>query len=440
MTQDLQTRQRVLVKTLGCKVNQCESEAILSALTVPESGFIPGDAHRSDVVIVNTCAVTARAAMQSRQTIRQVIRSHPDAFVVVTGCHAQTSPETVSAIDGVARIVKNSDKLRIPHMLLDQTPAPDTAGDASFMGIPGIGPGSRTRPTLKIQDGCDAFCTYCIVPYARGRSRSMPVDQVMAGLSRLAQAGAKEVVLTGIHVGCYGQDLSPPTDLGTLLCRVLEKKDIPQVRLSSIEPAELSDAVIDLAAAPGPFSGKLCPHFHIPLQSGDNDILARMHRPYSREFFKERVHAVVARIPDAAIGVDVLVGFPGETDAAFDHTYTLIEALPVAYLHVFPFSPRKGTPAFSFKPKVPEPVIKARCEHLRQLGERKRHEFYGRQMGKTVTILVEAARDKKTGLLKGFTGNYVPVCMDGPDLLFNTFQNIYIAKMADGILIGHQRF
>ncbi|GAB6905471.1 MiaB-like tRNA modifying enzyme [Desulfosarcina cetonica] len=438
---------KLLVKTLGCKVNQCESEAIMNALVGPKAGFASATDGQADVVIVNTCTVTGKAAMQSRQAVRQAIRNHPGARIVVTGCHAQTSPAELAAIEGVDLVIGNRDKHLIPERILSDlsmdgradglTACPSLALPRPFDALPGIAHGERTRPFLKIQDGCNTFCTYCIVPHARGRSRSLPVAQVLDQIAELGRLGYHEVVLTGIHIGCYGQDLSPSVGLYDLLCRIRDAGAVSRVRLSSIEPAELSDAIIDLANVGERVPGRLCPHFHVPLQSGDDQILKRMHRPYDREFFKERVLAIVDRLPDAAIGVDTLIGFPGESEMAFENTYQLIEALPVSYLHVFPFSARQGTPAFSFDNQVPPQIVKNRCQRMRRLGENKRSYFYRRSIGKTVTVLVEETRDKLDGRLKGLAPNYLPVRFQGPDEWYNTFQPVTVQRLSgDGLLEG----
>jgi threonylcarbamoyladenosine tRNA methylthiotransferase MtaB len=438
---------KLVIKTLGCKVNQCESESICNALLESEQEFVCHESGNADVVIVNTCTVTSKAAMQSRQAIRQAVRANPGARIVVTGCHAQMAPEELAAIEGVDLVVGNRDKNFISIQILDGLPkredriapvkCPDVAGPAQFEMFPGIAHGGRTRPFIKIQDGCNAFCTYCIVPHARGRSRSLSMEQVLGQVESLAKLGNREIVLTGIHIGCYGQDLRPETSLYDLLCRIRQAGAIDRVRVSSIEPAELSEAIIDLAVTDENMRGRLCRHFHIPLQSGDDGILKRMHRPYGRDDFHILVHKIVDRLHDAAIGVDTLIGFPGETDVAFDQTYELIASLPVAYLHVFPFSARKGTPAYSYENQVPVQTIKERCQRLRQLGARKRRSFYERHVGRTVTVLVEENRNRKDGRLKGLTDNYIPVRFDGSDALTNTFQQVEIQGIAaDGVPEG----
>jgi threonylcarbamoyladenosine tRNA methylthiotransferase MtaB len=431
---------KFLIKTLGCKVNQCESEAIGNALLAEVPGLSSGDDGTADLVIVNTCTVTRKAAMQSRQAVRRAVRDNPAARVVVTGCHAQTAAAELAAIEGVDLVVGNRDKHRLPQQILDgipdcvSSPAPtvgeDIAGVREFDALPAIAHGSRTRPFLKIQDGCNAFCTYCIVPHARGRSRSLPLEEVLQQIDRLGRLGYHEVVLTGIHIGCYGQDLTPPTGLVALLNRIRDAGSIDRVRLSSIEPAELSDDIIDLAAADPDSAGRLCPHFHIPLQSGDDGILKRMHRPYTRDDFRERVDRIAARLPDAAIGVDVLVGFPGETEEAFENTYALIRSLPVAYLHVFPFSAREGTPAFTYKEQVPAAEIKRRCQRMRRLGADKRRAFYQRHVGQRIRVLIEGTRDRIDGSLKGLSDNYLPVHLDGPDEWYNSFQKVTIQRIS----------
>jgi threonylcarbamoyladenosine tRNA methylthiotransferase MtaB len=420
------------ITTLGCKVNQYESEAIAQRLK--NLGHVPaGTEDPADLCIINTCTVTQKASMQSRQAIRQFIRSNPQAQIVVTGCYAQTEPDELKKIDGVNRIIGHGDKHNIPDIVLSQEkglPSPSLTWrnilhEHHFKHIPVTVFGNRTRPFLKIQDGCDTFCTYCIVPYARGRSRSMPLESVLKNFHCLKQAGFHEVVLTGVHLGAYGLDFSPQTTLTALLDHIRKSTAMDRVRLSSIEPHELTQDIIELIAKTEIF----CDHFHIPLQSGDDRILERMHRPYTSSFFRDLVVKIKDQVPDAAIGVDILIGFPGETEKAFENTYSLIEKLPVDYLHVFPFSPRPGTPADKYPQKVPQKTIKARCEKMRQIGNEKKRIFYETFMEKTVVVLIESKRDKATGLLKGITSNYIPVHVVGKDDLFNTLVQVKIEKI-----------
>jgi threonylcarbamoyladenosine tRNA methylthiotransferase MtaB len=420
------------ITTLGCKVNQYESDAIAQRLK--DLGCAPAGAEDpADLCIINTCTVTQKASMQSRQAVRQFIRSNPQAQIVVTGCYAQTEPDELKKIDGVHHIIGHGDKHNIPDIVLSQghgLPSPslilrNISHERHFKQTPVTAFGNRTRPFLKIQDGCDTFCTYCIVPYARGRSRSMPLENVLKHIHCLKQAGFHEVVLTGVHLGAYGLDLSPQTSLTDLLEHIRESNAMDRVRLSSIEPHELNQDIIELVTKTEIF----CDHFHIPLQSGDDRILERMHRPYTNSFFRDLIVKIKDQMPDTAIGVDILIGFPGETEKAFETTYSLIEKLPITYLHVFPFSPRPGTPAGKYPQKVPTKTIKARCEKMRQLGNEKRRIFYEAFMGKTVEVLIESKRDKATGLLKGITSNYIPVHVVGKDDLFNTLVQVNIEKI-----------
>jgi len=423
---------KFIITTLGCKVNQYESDAIAQRLK--DLGYVPADADDSaDLCIINTCTVTQKASMQSRQAVRQFIRSNPQAQIVVTGCYAQTEPDELKKIDGVHHIIGHGDKHNLPDIVLSQEkslPAPflirrNILHERHFKQIPETVFGDRTRPFLKIQDGCDTFCTYCIVPYARGRSRSMPLENVLKNIHCLKQAGFHEVVLTGVHLGAYGLDLSPQTSLTALLDHIRQSNTMDRVRLSSIEPHELTQDIIKLVAKTGNF----CDHFHIPLQSGDDRVLEKMHRPYTSSFFRDLIVKIKSQLPDAAIGVDILIGFPGETEKAFENTYSLIEKLPVTYLHVFPFSPRPGTPADKYSHKVPQKIIKTRCEKMRRLGNEKKHAFYKKFTGTTVEVLIECKRDKATGLLKGITSNYIPVHVVGKDDLFNTLVQVDIEKI-----------
>ena len=423
------------IKTLGCKVNQFESETLEQTLI--GQGYRPA-CEEADLCIINTCTVTQKAAMQSRQAIRQAIRANPGARIVVTGCYAQTEPEAIQKIAGVHDIVGHGDKSRISEKPIfpDVPKRREPVSQASAKPAVGNPPSSalssfslknrqsRTRPFLKIQDGCNAFCTYCIVPFARGRSQSLPMESVLESIRKLKADGIHEIVLTGIHLGHYGLDLTPRTNLTGLLALVESAGLMERIRISSIEPAEVSNELIDRVAG----SQVFCRHFHIPLQSGDNDVLKSMNRPYTREMFYDLICRIHDRIPDAAIGADVLVGFPGESDAAFDQTVSLIASLPITYLHVFPFSPRKGTPAHDFADQIPHSIVKTRCSALRALGKVKKKSFYRSHVGKEVNILIEGVRDEVTGMLKGLTSNYIPVMVEGNDHLKNTLATARIIR------------
>ena len=415
------------IKTLGCKVNQYESDGIAAGLE--RNGLTRTKKGGSvDVCIINTCAVTARAAMQSRQAVRKLRRDNPDAKIYVTGCHAQTAPDMIRQIGEGVELICHRDKTRLARYLAadpDPSPLPfqpvDHSPDNRFHSFSQPVSGSMTRAYLKIQDGCDAFCTYCIVPHARGSSVSMPPDMAMQHLQTLGDAGFKEVILTGIHAGRYGRDLNPPVTLMTLLQTIQDQKPVHRIRLSSIEPNEIDDRLPDLAG-PG---GILCDHFHVPLQSGDDTILEKMKRPYSADLFREVICRLHEKQPFAGIGVDTLIGFPGESDARFENTYALIEQLPVSYLHVFPFSPRKGTPAFSFRPRVPDAVVTERCRRMRDLGRQKKEAFIRANQGRPLEAVVQHQTDR-SGRLKAMTRNYLTLYLkQAPSLKGNVVTVTY---------------
>jgi threonylcarbamoyladenosine tRNA methylthiotransferase MtaB len=421
------------VSTLGCKVNQHESDILAAGLNA--HGWQAADkGETADVCIVNTCTVTQKASMQSRQLIRQLQRQHPGARIIVTGCYAQIAPKEIAAIDGVHMIAGQSRKADLPALIV-QTAGKAESGPLCTVGrLPSTlpfsapatpAPGARTRPYLKIQDGCDSFCTYCIVPHARGRSRSMPPDVVLRHLRQLGSMGYHEAVLTGIHLGAYGLDRVPAGSLLELLETIAQERPLTRIRLSSIEPHELSDELIDVVAG----SDLFCPHFHLPLQSGDDTILQRMHRPYSRAMFRQRVMHIKRRLPRAAVGADVLVGFPGEDEAAFEQTCQLIAMLPLTYLHVFPFSARPGTPAATYPEQVPPNVVKHRTARVRDIGADKKQAFLQSTLGRKTEVLVETRRDAATGHLKGLTPNYLTVLLEGGDQCMNTIVRVEINRI-----------
>ena len=428
------------ITTLGCKVNQYESEAISRELEI-SAWYEAGNDDPADVCIINTCTVTQKASTQSRQAVRQAVRANPNARIIVTGCYAQTAADELNKIKGVDFVIGHSQKHEIASKFVTSEKPSGTAAvsicsdvltDRQYHRYSQTAHGTRTRPFLKIQDGCDAFCAYCIVPYARGPSRSMLLDDVLKHVKQLGDRGYHEVVLTGVHLGNYGLDLNPKTSLFELLCRIDEAGLIARVRLSSVEPLELSNDIIKCVSS----SRRFCRHFHIPLQSGDDVILTKMRRPYTRNYAHDLILKITDCMPDVAVGVDIMVGFPGETSDAFENTYHLIQALPVAYLHVFPFSARPGTPAAKFTDNVLSKTIKQRCERMRRLGVDKRMSFYRKFIGHKMKILVETNREAATGRLKGISSNYLPVLVDADDEYKNKLVDICIERLRGSQLYG----
>ncbi|OGP92248.1 MAG: tRNA (N(6)-L-threonylcarbamoyladenosine(37)-C(2))-methylthiotransferase MtaB [Deltaproteobacteria bacterium RBG_16_48_10] len=401
----------ISVATFGCKVNQFESEALIDALEQREYTVVPFE-EGADITIINTCTVTHRADFQSRQMVRRASRSNPNSLIIVTGCYPQVETDAFLKMKGVHYLLGNGEKSRIPDLLpsmregeCPRVQVGDIQKERPFSETPLHSFHRHTRAFLKIQDGCNAYCSYCVVPHARGRSRSLPPERVVQNLKVLRERGFKEVVLTGIHLGAYGLDLSPPFPLEKLM-RQLEQEETPdRIRLSSIEPGDFSPELISALSQ----SNKICPHLHIPIQSGDDDILKKMNRDYGRSFLSDLVQELHLKISKLSIGADVIVGFPGETEEKFRHTYGLIESLPFSYLHVFPFSKRKGTPAFQFPKGVNEKEIKKRAETMRELGKQKRQAFYHLFLNQELSVLVEDRKEKETGRWKGLSGNYIHV-------------------------------
>ena len=436
----------VTVTTLGCKVNQFESESINAELNELKSQNTNNN-EITDICIINTCTVTGKASMQSRQAIRKAVRDNPNAIILATGCYAQSEPDELKKIDGLDYIIGNSDKHRITQIIsgikkVKKQPTPiivhkniRNQKESLKSIVPLIE--NRTRPFIRIQDGCDNFCSYCIVPYTRGPSRSLSPDDVLHILSHIPAAKRKEIVFTGIHLGRYGLDLSPPDTLLNLLKRVKQANIVDRVRLSSLEPVELTDELLNFIVE----SDCLCHHFHIPLQSGDKQILNKMNRRYDPDQFKQLVNKIHHTLPDASIGVDIMVGFPGETEDAFENSYSLISSLPITYLHVFPFSSRPGTKAARFPNHLSPQTIKARRNRLLDLGRKKKSDFYTKMIGKSLDVLIEAKRDSASGLLKGISSNYVKVLVDGDDSLKNNIVPCQITKIlnSDTVLGEYMR-
>jgi threonylcarbamoyladenosine tRNA methylthiotransferase MtaB len=356
-------------------------------------------------------------------------------LIVVTGCYAQAYPEEVQGVDGVGVVLGNAEKASVSNILRNPPSCPYPMVTVSNIekeikiGEADIARSCRrTRALLKIQDGCNASCAYCIVPRARGRSLSLDPLRVIHHLQRLKDRGFREVVMTGIHLGIYGA-----ASLAEL-CEKMEGISAPQrIRLSSIEPDDFSPRLIQTIAS----SPRICPHLHIPLQSGDDNILRRMHRIYDGTFFTDLVQTLIHRIPDLNIGVDVIVGFPGEGEKQFRKTYELLEKSDIGYLHVFPFSKRRGTEAYEFPHQVDPQTKKRRCEALRALGRRKKAAFQGRFLGRELEVLIEGKRDKRIGRLKGYSRNYIPVLIEGKDDVVNREIRVSVTHLEDGRVLGH---
>jgi len=432
------------VENFGCRATQADGAALEEQFSA--RGYAPAPvASEADVVVVNTCTVTAAADQQARQYVRRLNRANPNARILVTGCYAQRAPAQLAGLPGVSHVVGNSHKPAIPRLLesmagsgssdfvplaqlepgeagtdkeisLAAGPAKILTGNifelSSVLVAPVFGSGTargrdageRTRPTLKIQDGCNNRCAYCVIPFVRGRSRSLPPEEVVGQAQRLAEAGYKEVVLSGVDLGSYGRDLRPRSGLRELTERLLGETSVPLLRFSSLEPMDLSD---DFLAVLGG-SARIARHLHTPLQSGSNRILRRMRRWYTRQEFAERLTAAVEALPNAGVGADVIVGFPGEGERDFLDTYELIEQLPFTYLHVFSFSPRPGTAGAGLPEQVGAPVSKERSRALRALAAEKAARFRARQVGGELRVLTLQARDA-AGLRTALSENYLKV-------------------------------
>jgi threonylcarbamoyladenosine tRNA methylthiotransferase MtaB len=411
--------------TLGCRLNQHDTAAIRAELLAAGFAVVPAG-ESPDWVIINTCTVTQRADQEARQLIRRIGRASPGARLVVTGCYAQRAPEDVRRLPGVAAVLGTGERSRITEVLrggvegaprrVDPVLFADESGDLRGMHV---GPGrarrpidvgkpvffGRTRALLKVQDGCDSFCTYCIVPLVRGRSRSLPLGTALEQARRLLEAGFFEIVLTGADLGRYGWDLGDRSLLPRLLEGILALGDGHRVRLSSIEPNKIDPAVLDLLAT----EPRLCRHLHLPLQSGSARVLGAMRRSYAPGDYLALAE-LVARAGPAGIGADVIVGFPGETDADFAETRALLAAAPVTYLHVFRYSPRPGTAAAVRADAPPATVAHARSEELRALGAEKARAFRARLVGRLLPVLVEER--KPGGKILAMSDVYVPVVLD----------------------------
>jgi threonylcarbamoyladenosine tRNA methylthiotransferase MtaB len=362
------------VITFGCRVNQADSLGFEEELL--EAGAVAVPPEQADLVVVNTCSVTAAADQGARQTIRRIARSNPYARIVVTGCYATRRPAEVAALPNVIRIVPNDDK---PRLIEDELSTAERFGDGEGSCGARIEPGvaGRTAFTLRVQTGCAEQCSYCIIPSTRGRPRSVPPADVLKEAARVAAAGFKEIVLTGVHLGSYGRDLSPRSSLLELLGLLARSKQDVLFRVSSLEPMDCSREIIDLVAS----SGSFAPHFHLPLQHASDRMLFAMGRPYTASYYSGLVEYVRHRLPAASIGSDVIVGFPGETDRDFEELASYLDASPLTHLHVFPYSDRPGTRAATMRGAVPGPIVRERSGRIRVISQRLADGFHQSQIG-----------------------------------------------------------
>ena len=418
---------KFFVYTFGCRCNQADSAVIREGLL--RKSMDEAETHRdANLIVVNSCTVTSRTDRQVRQMVRKFRRENPGARLVITGCYAQRDPQALASISGVNLVVGNADKDRLAELVSENAPQPwgkivhaplDAARD--YLVAPVSQARGKTRPFIKIQDGCDARCSYCIVPLARGPGRSAGPDDVLAEVQNLVNNGYQEIVLTGVHLGTYGQKLSPPTSLVELLGKILEVPGLGRLRLSSIEPMRFSRRIVELALQYRSFAR----HFHIPLQSGSDRILRRMRRPYKAGDFLQLLHHIRAQLPTAGLGTDIIAGFPGEQESEFEQTCAVIRRSPLTYIHVFPFSPRESTDAYSMPDLVPGYRIRERARILRELSLKKNLEFRRRFLGLVLPAII-LAEEEEMGESVALTENYIHVRLSGMRVATNRLVEVRI--------------
>ena len=434
--------QKVAYYTLGCKLNFSETSTIARQLSDAGYARVNFD-DNPNIYVINTCSVTDNADKKCRYIVSKALKVNPNAKVFVIGCYAQLKPEEISGIPGVTLVLGANEKFNLADHIEDETPI-DGPGKVMVGSIkevhdfiPSYSYGDRTRSFLKIQDGCDYFCSFCTIPLARGKSRSASVSKTVAEAQNISQTNVKEIVLTGVNIGDFGVGTSENFfDLVTAIDKV---KGIDRYRISSIEPNLLSDEIIDFVLNK---SQRFAPHFHIPLQSGSDMLLESMRRKYNSQLFVGRINTIKKYYPDTCIGVDVIVGFPGETEEEFLKTYELINELNVSYLHVFSYSERPQTIALKLDGVVPKEERSRRSKMLQILSQKKKRAFYQSQIGKVKSVLFE--NEDHDGFIQGFTENYVKVQIPFSDKLKNTIHQIKLSAFGpdgtmEGILIGKQK-
>jgi threonylcarbamoyladenosine tRNA methylthiotransferase MtaB len=428
------------IKTLGCKLNQYESECL--RYNLEKMGYeFRGFSETADFYIINTCSVTAKTDSRSRNAIRRARRKAPNSIIVATGCYVESAPDELRKMKELDYVTGNKFKNEIPYLFekisknkidrnisfkeIIKNKTPLESGIDIFHG--------HSRAFIKIQEGCDAFCSYCIIPYTRGRSRSIQSSKVIDQVKRLAKNGCEEIVLTGIHIGRYGENSNASTDLVALIRMILDSTVGIRIRLSSIEPTEVTNELIQLVSG----TDRIASHFHIPLQSGDDVILKAMNRPYSVKEYIEKTKEIAEYIPDAAIGSDIIVGFPGETEENFNNTRAVLESeLPVNYFHVFSYSDRPGTAAKILPGKVPPKTRKKRSRELIELGKVKKKNFMLSQIGRNEIALIEGEYEGDKKLQKSITGNYCEVIVQADSNLRGRLVPVRITGDRNGYLYG----
>lgn len=428
----------VAFATLGCKVNQYDSEAMMTLFR--QAGYQIVNFHEpADVYIINTCTVTGRGAAKSRQLIHNAVRRSPLAVVAVAGCYTQTAPDDVAGIPGVSLIIGNQDRHRVVELCEQAAAAPEPIRAVNniwqareFEEMPVDSFLGHTRAVVKIQEGCNIFCTYCIIPSARGKPRSRQPESVVQEVERLAQEGYREVVMTGIHLGSYGRDYKNAFTLAQVVERLTEIPGIDRIRLSSLEPRHVSAHLLELLE----HNPKVCRHLHLSLQSGSQSVLERMKRAYSASEFREVVQELRRRIPDLGLTTDVITGFPGETEAEHQESMAFIREMGFSRLHVFPFSPRTGTPAATMPDQVTKAVKERRTHEMIALGRELALDFARLHQGQTLHVLTENETDAGEGWLEGYTDNYIRVRFPGGDDLKNCLIPVRITGVEEEFCTG----
>lgn len=430
---------KVAYYTLGCKLNFSETSAISRSLT--DNGYTKVDfSNAADYYVINTCSVTENADKKCKQVVKRAKKTNPDSKVVIIGCYAQLKPEKIAQIDGVDLVLGANEKFRLHEHLekidsLEETKV--IAGAIKEVGFysEAFSFGERTRSFVKIQDGCDYFCSFCTIPLARGKSRSSSIEKTVALVNKVAETKVKEIVLTGVNIGDFGKTEDGKKRTSENFFQLIQQLDkiesIDRFRISSIEPNLLKTDIIKFVSK----SERFVPHFHIPLQSGSDELLKLMRRKYDTDLYRNRVSTIKEIMPECCIGVDVIVGFPGETDEEFDKTIEFLKELDVSYLHVFTYSERANTKALQIEPVVPLATRRERSKMLRILSEKKRRAFYQKFENTTAEVLFEAENDE--GTMYGFTNNYVKVAVPYMEEFVNTLQMVSLGKMTkSGVMKG----